>query len=424
MNYFEAVEYIHSLLKFGINPGLERMEAMLELMDNPQKKTEFIHIAGTNGKGSCCNMLSNVLVDSGKKVGLFTSPYVVDFCERIQIDGEMISHEDLIKEVEKIIPVVKKLEKINMQPTEFEVITAIAFDYFSKRHCDVVVLEVGLGGLLDSTNVIEKPLLSVIMSISFDHMNILGNTIQEIAIQKAGIIKPKSVVVSYPLQNEKALAVIMQKCRDKNATLVVPNANNVDVISKTLHGSDFVYEGEKYHIKMVGDHQINNAVTVIAGCKFLPFVSAENIKNGIEKTVVPARMELLSENPLILLDGGHNEDCGKALQNVLETHFAGKRIVALMGMMEDKEWEKYLSLVASCFTQIVVTTPNNPRALPPNRMKAYAESICKNVVAVDHVEESVETSLELLKNGDALVVCGSFYLASDVRKIIKSKFFK
>lgn len=423
MNYNEAVEYIHSLLKFGINPGLERMEAMLELLGNPHKRTQFIHVAGTNGKGSCCNMFSNVLIDSGKRVGLFTSPYVVDFCERIQIDGKMISHDDLVKQVEKIVPIVNQLEKRGMQPTEFEVITAIAFDYFACVMCDVVVLEVGLGGLLDSTNVIEKPLLSVIMSVSFDHMNVLGNTIEEIAQQKAGIIKPDSTVVSYPLQNETALSVIMKKCSEKNARLVVPNVSSVSVLSQSVCGSTFVFDQAEYSVEMLGNHQINNAVTVIAGCKQLPFVTDKNIVSGIGRTVVPARMEILSKEPMILLDGGHNEDCAKALHTVMTKHFDGKNIVALIGTMEDKEYNKYLSIVAPHFSKIVATTPDNPRSLDANELKKCADAFCACVVSESDVAKSVDKVMGFLSTADALVVCGSFYLASDVRNIIKTKYF-
>lgn len=423
MNYNEAVKYIHSLLKFGINPGLERMEKMLELLGNPHKKTQFIHVAGTNGKGSCCNMFSNVLIESGKKVGLFTSPYVVDFCERIQIDGKMISHNDLVKQVEKIIPIVAELERQGVQPTEFEVITAIAFNFFACSNCDVVVLEVGLGGLMDSTNVIEKPLLSVIMPISFDHMNVLGNTIEEIASQKAGIIKQNSTVISYPLQKEIALSVLMKKCSEKNSKLLVPNLSSVKVLSQSIFGSTFTYDGGEYTVKMLGNHQVNNAVTVIAGCRQLSFVTDENIRKGIGRTVVPARMEIISNDPMVLLDGGHNEDCAIALHNVLSNYLDGKNIVALIGTMEDKEYDKYLSLVAPHFSKIVVTTPDNPRSLNAYRLKQSADVVCNCVVAEENVEKSVAIAMGFLETADALVVCGSFYLASDVRDVLKTKYF-
>lgn len=424
MDYQQAVSYIHSLLKFGIKPGLERMNALLDALGHPEQSLRFVHVAGTNGKGSTCNMLSNVLIDAGYRTGLFTSPYVVDFCERIQLNGVMIPHNALCEEVLRIQPVLDYLNRQGIQPTEFEVITAIALCYFATVKCDIVVLEVGLGGRLDSTNVIPPPLVSIITSVSYDHMAVLGNTLEEIAAEKCGIIKQGGYTVSYPLQQQAVAQIIHDTCTDRTNQLIIPDINALEAQKETITGTDFSYTGVPYHIPLSGRHQLYNAITVIESIKVLQkqsmHISSDNIKSGLAETVIPARMEILEKSPLILLDGGHNADCARALAALLKTHLPGKSLIALIGMMEDKEYDKYLSVTAPLFSKIICAAPDNPRALSPDEAAVAAGKYCTVVQACRTVQSAVTHALAALEQADALVVCGSFYLASEVRQIIKN----
>lgn len=422
MEYQKAVAYIHSLLKFGMKPGFERINAVLDQLGHPERQLRFVHVAGTNGKGSTCNMLSNILIDGGYKTGLFTSPYVVDFCERIQINSQMISHEALTQEVELVVPILEKLNQRGIEPTEFEVITALAFHFFAKEKCDIVVLEVGLGGRLDSTNVIFCPLASVITSVSFDHMAVLGNTLEEISSEKCGIIKDNGLTVSYPLQREETFKVIQQTCDENKNELLVPDLSALKIKEQSLEKTVFDYQGVPYQMQLIGEHQVYNAVTVIETALALQkrhgLVTNQNIINGIAQTVIPARMEVLQTTPLILLDGGHNEGCANALQKVLNDLGQGKRIAALMGMMADKEYETYLSITAPHFNQIICTAPHNPRALSAKALSEAASHYCADTAAYASVELAVEASLAALQNHDMLVVCGSFYLACEARPLL------
>ncbi|MEG1027449.1 MAG: Mur ligase family protein, partial [Oscillospiraceae bacterium] len=226
MDYIQAENYIHSFTRFGSQLGLERMRRLLQLMGNPQKELKYIHIAGTNGKGSTAMMCTNILENSGYKVGTYISPFVVDFRERFQINSKMIEKEDFAVLATYIKPIVDKMrDEENMQVTEFEAVTAIAFKYFAENKCDIVCLEVGLGGRFDATNVIDCPLVAIIASISLDHTAILGDTIPKIAFEKAGIIKPNSTVITYPLQDKEAIPVLKERCREENATFILPDKN-------------------------------------------------------------------------------------------------------------------------------------------------------------------------------------------------------
>ena len=419
MNYEQAVNYIHSLLKFGIKPGLERVSVLLELMDNPQNKLKYVHVAGTNGKGSTCNMISNALINAGYDVGLFTSPYVVDFCERFQFNGKMISQNELTDEIETVEPLVTKLEKDGIELTEFEVITAVAFHWFYKKGCDIVVLEVGLGGRFDSTNVIKNPLISAITSISFDHTNILGNSIEEIAGEKAGIIKENSVCVTYPNQNPKALKVVRDVCKEKNTGLVIPNTPKI--LSSTIDGNVFIYNHIEFKTRLIGEHQVYNAVTAIEVLKELRFlgydISLENIFNGIYNTTVPARMEIAKNKNTILIDGGHNEECSEALKNVLEKYLSDKEIICIIGMMADKDVKSYISNVIPFCKKVYTITPDNPRSMLADDLANLVKPICSDVKTINFGQAKQILKDKYSKNS-IILVCGSFYLASDIRSYI------
>lgn len=424
MNCNEAIEYIHSLEKFGINPGMERIEALCNELGNPQKDLKFIHVAGTNGKGSTSTMVSNILQKSGFNTGLFISPYVTDFRERIQFNGEMIEKKDLAECVEQVKTAIDKISKNRIQPTEFEAVTATAFLYFKKKNCDFVVLEVGLGGRLDSTNIIDTPCVSVITSISFDHTAILGDTIEKIASEKAGIIKKDGVTVVYPFQDKLAMDVISNSCAEKNNILIVPEVGSVEIGKETIEGTKVKYKNLSFNLPLAGKHMVYNACTAIeAVCSLSKseiYISDESIKKGIEASTMPARMELLNTKPVILLDGGHNEGCAYALSEFVKKHLSDKKIIMVSSMMADKDYMAYLKLVAPFAETFIATKTDVPRALSSDDLMKSASEFCKSCYSVSEPEKAIAKALELLKDDYALVVCGSFYLAGEIReKLVK-----
>lgn len=413
MNYEDSVKYIHSLLKFGMNLGLRRISALLKELGNPQEKLEFIHVAGTNGKGTTSTMLSSILCAAGKKTGLFTSPYVFDFCERIQINNKNIPHDDLSRVVEKVKNACDRLSSKGTEPTEFEAITAAAMLYFYEQKCDAVVLEVGLGGRYDSTNIIPCPKAAVITSISLDHTKILGDTVEKIAAEKCGIIKNGGTVITTSEQNEKALSVIKDTVRVKNGRLLIGDVSAAEILSEDIFGTEISYNGLTVKIPLVGRHQVENTVGVITAARALG-ISDEFIKKGIESTVIHARMEIISKSPVIMLDGGHNPECAAALENVLVRFADDKSITALIGMMADKDTKDYLAAILPHCKTAVFTKPSNPRAEDENVLMREGKCFCKDVVSVKDPKDAYKKARSLVKNGGMLLVCGSFYLLSDI----------
>lgn len=413
MNYEDSVKYIHSLLKFGMNLGLRRISALLKELGNPQEKLEFIHVAGTNGKGTTSTMLSSILCAAGKKTGLFTSPYVFDFCERIQINNKNIPHDDLSRVVEKVKNACDRLSSKGTEPTEFEAITAAAMLYFYEQKCDTVVLEVGIGGRYDSTNIIPCPKAAVITSISLDHTKILGDTVEKIAAEKCGIIKNGGTVITTSEQNEKALSVIKDTVRVKNGRLLIGDVSAAEILSEDIFGTEISYNGLTVKIPLVGRHQVENTVGVITAARALG-ISDEFIKKGIESTVIHARMEIISRSPVIMLDGGHNPECAAALENVLVRFAGDKSITALIGMMADKDTKDYLAAILPHCKTAVFTKPSNPRAEDEAELLCEGECFCKDAVSVKDPKDAYKKARSLVKNGGMLLVCGSFYLLSDI----------
>lgn len=413
MNYKDSVKYIHSLLKFGMNLGLRRISALLNELGNPQEKLEFVHVAGTNGKGTTSTMLSGILCAAGKKTGLFTSPYVFDFCERIQINNKNIPHDDLSLVVEKVKNACDRLSAKGTEPTEFEAITAAAMLYFYEQKCDAVVLEVGLGGRYDSTNIIPCPKAAVITSISLDHTKILGDTVEKIAAEKCGIIKNGGTVITTSEQNEKALSVIKDTVKEKNGRLLIGDVSAAEILSEDIFGTEISYNGLTVKIPLVGRHQVENTVGVITAARALG-ISDEFIKKGIESTVIHARMEIISRSPVIMLDGGHNPECAAALENVLVRFAGDKNITVLIGMMADKDTKDYLAAILPHCKTAVFTKPSNPRAEDENELMREGECFCRDVVSVKDPKDAYKKAESLVKNGDMLLVCGSFYLLSDI----------
>ena len=412
MNFNESVEYIHSLLAFGIKPGLERISMLLDLLNNPQDKLKIVHIAGTNGKGSTSTMISNMLIASGKKTGLFTSPYVIDFCERIQIDGENVDKTLFAECVTEVREKIEELNRQNIIITEFEAITVSAFMCFVKAECEYVVLEVGLGGRFDATNVVKKPEAVVITSISLDHVAILGDTIEKIAFEKCGIIKENVPVITSSNQCDDALKVIRETCENKNCNLVITNPKETEILDDSIFGTVFAYNGKVFKTKLTGNHQIENTVNAIECAKALG-LNEIAIASGIEKTKMIARMEIIGENPLIIRDGGHNEGCAEALYSFL-TKYNVKNIKMLIGLMADKDVEGYVKKIAPLCKSVVTVTPSNPRAINGEALKEITEKYCDDVNYINNPKEGYKYILSNSKEDETVLICGSFYLMSDI----------
>ncbi len=423
MIYEEALSYIHSLLKFGVRPGLSRMDALLKRLGEPHKNQKYVHIAGTNGKGSVSTAVSNILTESGLNVGLYTSPFVTDFLERIQYNGLPVNKDVFCEAVKSVKTEVEELEKEGIIITEFEALTASAFICFKSLGCDVVVLEVGLGGRLDATNVIDFADVDIITSLSLDHTAVLGDTIEQIAYEKCGILRKNSDVVLSAAQDEKAFETVKSIVKEKDCTLTVPDLNAVSVVSGSVYGTEFIYKDKKYKITMPGKHQILNMTSVIEASYILKNkgypVTDENIYNGILKTTLPARCEVISKMPLVILDGGHNEDGAKAFYNAVSGEFENKeKIYVIAGMMADKAVEKSLCPLmkkADCF---IAVTPENPRAITGTQLKCIAEKYCNSVTVIDDVKQAVKYVYGQLKKDDMLCVVGSLYLAGEVRETL------
>lgn len=430
MKYEEALEYISQTNKFGIRLGLENIGKLLELLGNPQETLNIIHVAGTNGKGSVCSFISNILRESGYKVGLYTSPYLETFTERIRVNGENIPQED----VARIIDLIKeKIEVMVSQgyayPTEFEVVTAMAFYYYSEQKVDFVALEVGLGGRYDATNIITKSLVSVITSISLDHTGILGDTIEKIAYEKAGIIKENGVVVVYDQTNE-AKDVINSVCKEKNAKYIEVNFDNINIKKSNINSQ--VYDcnvmGETYknlEIMLIGEHQINNSILAMSVLKYLKDtkkldnVSEESIREGLITTKWPGRIEKIKESPIFIIDGAHNEDGAKSLAKALDKHFKDKKLTLLIGMLEDKDIDGVLDILMPKFSKVVATTPNNPRAINSDILKEKILKYVSDVTSKHEIEDAVNYTLETSNKDDIIISAGSLYMIGTVRTLVK-----
>lgn len=426
MTYEKAIEKIHSLLTLGSRPGLDRILQLLERMGNPQDKLKYIHIAGTNGKGSTCAMLSSMLVAAGYKTGLFISPYITDFRERIQINNCMVSKQELADAVESTFPLVEQLSSEGVVITEFEYVNALQFYIHSKAECDIVVLETGMGGLLDCTNVIKPPLCSVITTIGLDHTALLGDTIEKIAMQKCGIMKSGSAAVT-SAQEQAAMRIIEKTAIEKKIPLAKSESIRLDNIKQSLSGSSFEYNGTKINLHLAGAHQLENCRTAIATIEILRLndlisITDEQIALGLSRAVNPARMELLCENPVVVLDGAHNPNGINALSGAIGEFLSDKHIICIIGMLADKDIDSSLALLKGSLHTTYTVPIDNPRALPSDELAEKCRKIFDDVTAFDSAEKAFDTAFAKAKeDGSAVVICGSLYLAGAVRPYIKAK---
>ena len=420
MTLGEAVNYYHSLEKFGIMPGLERITLLSERLGSPHKKLKFIHVAGTNGKGSTCTALASVLTEAGYKTGLYTSPYVIDFRERIQLNMEMITPEELIKCTEKVKSAIEELLAEGVKITEFEAVTAAAFLFYSDNECDFVVLETGLGGRFDATNIIESPLCSIITSVSFDHVGVLGDSLRKIAFEKSGIIKKNCPVITGAEQPVGVLEVIEETAQKLNSELVLRNSDELfEVISESITGTVVNSAEGIFEIPFSGRHQLNNMALVTGAVNELRGngieIRNEAVRKGIEAARIPARTEVLSKNPLVILDGSHNDGSTAALGYLVKKHLYGKKILAVMGMMADKDVKKSLGNLVPYFSKVIAVEPSNPRSMKCEELSQIIGELGTESIPCKSPCEGIDNAFTVLQEYDALIVCGSLYLAGDVR---------
>ena len=399
MNYNETLTFIHSLGNFGKAPTLDRIKKVLEALGNPQNDFSAIHIAGTNGKGSVSAMLHSVFKAKGLKTGFFISPYIIDFRERIQINGEFIPENDLCELASCVI-------ETGVELTEFEFITAIAFLYFSRQNCDIVIAETGLGGRLDATNSLTKLKASVITKIGLDHTAVLGDTIEQITREKCGIIKSAPVITGFN-QLDEAMSVL------SNYNPIIPKISEINIIKSDITGNEFLYKNKHYKTSLAGEHQIENA-TVVIETALSCGVDIPTIQTGIANTFFPARMEIISQKPLIVLDGAHNPDGANALAKMIK-NYNGK-ITAIIGMCADKDCEEVLkTTLPYCKKTIAVSIEGMPRSLKADELQKMAEKYCDTVTAENYTD-----AIERIRDEDIVFVFGSLYLAAGIREKLKN----
>ncbi len=416
MSIESTLKYIHSVDWKGSKLGLDRIRELMRLLGHPDRELKFVHVAGTNGKGSTCACIASVLTEAGYKTGLFTSPYIMKFNERMQIDGEYISDEDLERYTDIIRPFADSMED---KPTEFELITAVAMEYFRGEGCDIVVLEVGLGGELDSTNVIDPPEAAVITSIGLDHMAQLGNTVTEIARTKAGIIKPGcDVVISGG--DDEADAVLEEICRERSCSLRKVDRDRIVVRDETLRGIRFDYDGHKdITIPLVGTYQPVNAATAILTIDTLRekgwHVDEEDIRRGIANVKWPGRFEVLCDDPYIILDGAHNPHGMRATVKSLKTYFPDTKGVFVVGAMADKDVTSMAELLAPIAERAVTVVPDNPRAMTAEKLAEIFGSFGVRAEPADSIDEGVRRACELRGEDNYICALGSLYFSADVR---------
>lgn len=423
--YTAATEYIRNLLSFGSKPGLERIAQLLERCGSPQKKLSAIHVAGTNGKGSTCRIIAGALTAAGYKTGLYISPAVEEFSERIQIDGEYISHEAVVKGVERFKPICEEMVRDGFDhPTEFEVITAMALEYFLESGCDAVVLETGLGGRFDATNVFESPKVSVITSVSSDHTAYLGDTVEKIAFEKAGIMKKGRPTVCYPVQPGGVKGVIADAAAERGSELVFPELSELEIVSCELSGSRFVYRGEEYFTPLAGEHFVLNAITAIEALGLLSReydLTKEAVAAGVAARPFTARFEKLSDEPLVIIDGAHNPDAAAALCRNIDRMLGGRRLAVVMGMFKDKDYSLCIPSVAQRSELFIATKPDSPRALEAEQVALVAAPAAKGRVETEpSPERALERALCAVKKGeaDALLCCGSFSFLGQIKRLM------
>ena len=415
MTLEEALHYIHAVCWKGSIPGLERINALLDEMGHPEQTLKFVHVTGTNGKGSTCAMIASVLRKAGYRTGLYTSPYITRFNERMQINDEMIPDEELCAITAEIKPLA---DRIFEQPTEFEMVTAIAFAWFARRQCDIVVCEVGMGGEFDATNVIGAPEAAVLCNIGLDHTEVLGDTLEKIAATKSGIIKSGCDAVLYR-STPGVEAVVEQRCSEVGAALHKVEFAGLHLRSRSLEGPIFDFGGlTGLHLPLLGEHQLHNAAVALTTLSVLQKrgwkITEDDIRQGFAYVVWPGRFQIIGREPLFLIDGGHNPQCIQALAQNITDYLPGRPLTILTGVLGDKDYHCMYRSVADHAAEFITVTPDNPRALTAQELAGYLSSFGKPVTACDTVDEGVRLAIDHAGKSGTVLCYGSLYLLGDV----------
>ena len=422
-SYEQTLQRIHAHGRFSGTPCLDRMRALMAALGNPQKKLKFVHIAGTNGKGSTAVLTASALQQAGYKTGLFTSPFIMDFCERIRVDGEMIPRDELCHLAQFVLEKEQQLtlpegERIG----EFEFTTACAMLYFAQQQCDIVVLEVGLGGHFDATNCIDAPEVAVMAHVALDHMAVLGNTVEEIATDKSHIVKNGCTLVNYPEQKDSVDAVLRQRCYEVTAQYV--KAPTPDVLSCTLDGTNCVIDGTTFHLRLVGRHQADNAATAYATLLVLREkgwkISDQAITDGFSRASIAGRQEVVQTDPLLMIDGAHNVDGVTALCATMDDLLPAGGISLVLGMVADKQYEACVRMLVRRADSVYAVQPDNPRALSSRELTTMIRAFSPycNVIDCGDVPSALKRALRYADETDAIVVCGSLYVAGEAKNAL------
>lgn len=424
MTYKEARVYLDEVSKYGSVLGLDTIRGLLRELGNPQDDLKFIHIAGTNGKGSVLAYTSTILSEAGYRTGRYVSPTVVSYLERIQVDGKDIPKDEFAILVEEVQKAIARIEaKGEASPTVFEVETAIAFLYFKKMRCHLVVLETGLGGTLDATNIVKNTLISVFTSISRDHMGFLGETLKEITENKAGIMKPGCISVTVR-QKPAVVDVLERRAEELGCPIYMEEPEEIQILEENWDKQRFSYrEWENITITLAGRHQIVNAVTVLGVVKALKDIGYEipeqSVRKGFAKTAWPGRFTCISRNPLFIIDGAHNEEAALRLRESVTEYFRGRRLIFIMGVFRDKEYEKIVKIMAPLAAKIfTVDLPDSGRSLGAEMLKLAAEAYCTDAEAMPDVESAVKAAYALAKEEDVVLAFGSLSYLGQVMELV------
>lgn len=427
MNNVKDLQTIEETLKYlqfdnweQSAPGLARSRELLGLLGNPEKKLKFVHIAGTNGKGSTAAMLASVLQRAGYRTGLYTSPHLLRFHERMRVCGREIDDASLIALTNTVRAAAERMSEM---PTGFEIMTSIAFLYFVQEQCDIVSLEVGLGGRMDSTNVIPAPEVCVVANIGLEHTAILGDTVEKIAAEKCGIIKHGAHAVLFG-QSEGVENVAREKCAQEDVALTITAQEKLERISSSLDGQEFKYRGRgPYHLRLLGEYQLLNALTVIDVCNALRSrgwdkLTDEAIDEGLSHAQWPGRLELLRRGPDFIVDGAHNPQCVDALMDSLAALYGDKKLIFLTGVLRDKDWQQMLRRALPLAKAFVVITPPSARALDENELAAWLNAQGVQAVPAKDTDDGVRRVLALAGEDDAICSWGSLYFTGEVRRVL------
>jgi len=426
MKYSDACDALKEAAGLGSRPGLFNITRLCALLGDPQDNLKIIHVAGTNGKGSTCKMLARIGRAAGYKTGLFSSPFFEDYRESFCINDKIISKNEFANTVEAVHAKACIMKSEGTPATEFELLTACAFLWFLRQGCGLVVLETGMGGALDATNVAGRALACVICAISLDHTAYLGDTVLAIAAEKCGIIKTGCTVVAYPDQPPGVLELIQKTALEKNCPFIAPQTSKIRMTTSGLEGTKFAYDDTSYKTGMPGAHQVLNAAVAIETARALDAQSLlcipeEAVKQGLKEARLPARQEVVSTDPLILLDGAHNLQGIQALADTIKKHMGGRQIIVVMGMLADKQYEESVAEMARLSSIFIAATPENPRALDAEETARIARKTANNVFVLPHIEDALAEALAACGERGAVVVCGSLYVALAARRNLQSK---